>query len=271
MLYREDDFLNAIHVKNGIKRHPDKISAEVYADGLLQNYYRDLCSVKEKDYIYFGHYYLPNTFKPMEYKVRMPIKWRILKKEGSKLLLLSEYCLDWEGFNGDALLGIWNENNSWEDSMIRKLLNEVRINEWFSESERKIIRKTHISDSINPQNQLTSGKETKDKLFLLGAEEFPDWFDRGTSMLMVDKTKESELFIMDGGSFAWWLRTPGDEEGEWAVCWNDGCIDLHGEQSHADEICIRPAMWIDIELIKEVFNNIKNDTDDNDMPSKSWT
>lgn len=89
---------------------------------------------------------------------REPIKWRILKNDGNRLLLLS-----------DKLLGNseWYELNSemreveWEDSLIRKRLIDS-ASTWFLEEERSKLREVSVQNSAS---------NSKEKIFLPSKEE----------------------------------------------------------------------------------------------------
>lgn len=64
-----------------------------------------------------------------------PIEWIVIGEDGSRALLLSKYVLISEPYNSQG------GKSSWETCTLKKILNDVFINESFSEEEKK-----HIAD-----------------------------------------------------------------------------------------------------------------------------
>ncbi len=114
----------------------------------------------EDGYSYYGKDYgLGENIYVVE-----PIKWVVLKEDGSSLTLMSEKSLSNEYFS-------WDEMTGWRDSGCRKWLNEDFCNAAFSKEERNDILET---ENIVPQFTYKEGLKydredivVKDKVYLV--------------------------------------------------------------------------------------------------------
>ena len=68
-----------------------------------------------------------------------PIKWTVSGYTSNSVLLTSDKCLEYLPYNGTD-----KENLSWQDSDIRKWLNNTFIDVAFSDDEQKYINKTYL-------------------------------------------------------------------------------------------------------------------------------
>lgn len=223
------------------------------AGNLLRAFREQAGKLRPFDRIQFGTYLLPGGCKPNDVKVRMPLTWFVLRKRGTKLLLLSEYSVDWEFYDGSTPIFAPAPDTTWERSSVRKWLNEVFLEENFGALEKRLILSTEVETGDNLRYHTAGGAGTKDRLFLLSAEEAADYLE-GTDaavaeMLMADPGDEEDV-VLNTELQHWWLRTPGGEQCRVACMTGTGEIDLYGIQSDADEIGIRPAMWIDVALLE---------------------
>ena len=106
------------------------------------------------------------------------IEWIVLEKdeENHRVLLLSKYLLDSYCYNEST------ENVSWENSDIRKWLNEDFYNAAFDEKEKERIIETELNNeysldkTVRYAEYLNKDSKTKDKVFLLSAEEVAKYF-----------------------------------------------------------------------------------------------
>lgn len=204
---------------------------------------------KVGDVVMFGAFDLPTGTKPNCPEVRMPIVWKIVDKDSSKIKLFSVYLLDWEGF--EFRLGGAVEKATWKDSYIRSLLNETYIEQFFSESERKAICQTQVTtvdrDESNHKNKVI----TNDYLFLPSYEELSQIPQDLMSSVMpfaetFDDTKPVEV---ECSYSPWWLRTSAQEDLKIMCVDCDGMPDMHGAECYCEEIGIRPMLWIDTDLL----------------------
>ena len=116
------------------------------------------------------------------------IEWIVLEidKENKKALLFSKYILDMHAFDKKS------DNITWENSEIRRWLNEDFYNEAFDEKEKERILETELKNDydydinyIDANDDVTSDervrlfkidKNTVDKIFLLSANEIEKYF-----------------------------------------------------------------------------------------------
>ena len=225
-----------------VKKYSEEGDGE-YAAELLVSTKKALLDLKVNDTIDYGQYYLCGFSDPNEAKVHSPIIWRILDKQGSKLFLISEELLFWDYFDGPFFC--FSGETNWKISTLRKELNEDKYNSWFTEDEKKAILETDITED---------GEDMKDRIFILSEEECLKYFkedrDRVAITRFADKLKDDEIEISVDAQ-PWWLRTLMEGEKKWLVivC-EDGFIDTEdGMICTADEVGVRPAMWVDVDLI----------------------
>lgn len=239
------------------------------------NYFMD--EIKINDRILMGKCIIPSFCKPQEHKVRCDITWRVLDKKGSKLLLITEDCIDWEFFDGAAHIFGPVPDTSWGTSSIRQYLNGEIYDLCFTDSEKAVIVESAVETVPNFHYGSGSSEITLDKLFLLSVEDVDKYFaidtwepledrvdisggwayldlgnDRAQAELKcIDKYlyAEDEL-ILEKNPHNWWLRTAGESEKSVAIVCEDGCyIDIGGYTCDSEEVGVRPAMWIDIALV----------------------
>lgn len=226
------------------------------------------------DKLQFGRYALPNGVKPREVFVEAPLTWLVLRKEGSRMLLLSEPCVDWDFFDGSGpLIGPSPETN-WAKSDVRNMLNGDFLEASFNAVEKSAILLSDVSTDRNYRYQTQGCELTKDRLFLLSVEEaleafaadgeasvaryrqegkIPEDVDTGLSRA---EMHFAEVPYGDGPNVRlsvepqqWWLRSPGKDKTQVACVDFVGWICPDGLDCGSDEVGIRPAMWIDLELL----------------------
>lgn len=217
---------------------------------LLEKYRTMLSGLSQGDRIEFGTYKLCSTSKFQRNSVKKHIIWNVLRRDNSKLLLLSEYCLDWETFSGahpDYCISKGYNPNDWNHSEIRKLLNTEYLNSWFTAEEQEFLAGDRWSDT-------DSGNKTgKDMLFLPDIKELPTDFDGQARIMYAEKDDENDEIILIEDFHSWWLRTPGSEPEMVRYFESNGCLTEWFADS--DEFGIRPCLWLDMEAIDRL--NIK--------------
>ena len=195
--------------------------------------------------VFFGEYFIPNGGKPMDIFVRFPIEWLVVENdlENKKALLVSKYALDWEGFANCPLIGSGYET-SWDASYSRIWLNGDFYNDSFSDWQKELIVPCYI--------EATGGNKerTFDKIFLLSVEEVEKYFPEKSSAVALEPMVESvtadgtekQPIEIDCYPIPWWTRTAG-ETPDRVICVGKygGLFDI---DSNADEMGVRPAMWI---------------------------
>ena len=166
------------------------------------------------------------------------IEWTVLAKDGSRALLITEYALDKRPFNST------DEKTSWEKCTLRSWLNETFYDSAFSDLHKEMIAETTVVPDINPWHGTAAGGKTRDKLFVLSLSEAGQYFAS-------DASKKCHMTRYCQGKYhkdecRWWLRTPGIKtDHELTVGFNGGS-DYCGHEVDYDDVCIRPAMWIDL-------------------------
>ncbi|MCR5335012.1 MAG: DUF6273 domain-containing protein [Synergistes sp.] len=187
-----------------------------------------------------GTFVVPNGAKPADLNVRLPLEWYVLtgSPESHKMLLLSRYAIDWELFGGGV---------DWEGSYLREWLNGTFYQESFSDEERGHILAVDIPAAAGD-------KTTRDHIFLLSEQEWEQYLagkpESAAQMLLLDpnyaKGKGADGLYLEYQAAElpcwWWTRTPDVSGREMRVVTGSGELsELHPD---ADEVGVRPAMWI---------------------------
>lgn len=200
----------------------------------------------------------PTTAAPVGQTIRMGgINWRVLDVQKGKALVLSDLILDNRSFQKNTAL-----LTTWADSPLRTYLNGDFYNKTFTKSEKKRIVSTTLVNNINPQYSTTTGTDTKDKVFLLSAEEVARYFkDDDTRIAYADRRTPAMLNTLinnlkfnpyegvyqNYSTWFWWLRTPGQSgTSDRRALY----VTRYGEVNEEDidaELGVRPAMWIKME------------------------
>ena len=125
------------------------------------------------------------------------LKWRVIDKDGDKLLILCDQLIDSFCYHNEETGGV-PDTMSWQDSTVRAFLNGDFLTECFAEEEIARIETTHLkNEALQDQleylwrnvedkgdatyselkNQdLPDGPETDDKVFLLSVDEVLKYF-----------------------------------------------------------------------------------------------
>ena len=180
--------------------------------------------------------------------------WRILEVKEGKALVLSDKVLTAQSYHASDAAPI-----TWEESHIRRYLNETYYEETFSEQEKMQIVEALILDRDNPWYGMSSGSETTDKLFLLSIDEVLHYFgdsgglenrQNGISYISDEFSEERLARTQEGEMASWWLRSPGihydaceDAHTCAAIVSSKGSINIQGEFLN-NSAGIRPALWI---------------------------
>lgn len=198
--------------------------------------YRDvMTTLQPGDATYLGRYAISNGMKPLGPDCLIQnIRWRVLEKRGEKLLLISEYVLDWELFAFDG--------EKWKESYLRDLLNGEYLQQWFT-----------------PEEQLLLCGEP-DKVYLLSADKVKRYFpepDSATAYLLISNDyfpdNDDLAYHVEKNRTEWWLCTPGTDAGCTTYVNRFGKVDEAGFDSDADEFGVRPVIWIDLSRIDNIL------------------
>jgi hypothetical protein len=201
--------------------------------------------------------------------------WRVLDVQDGKMLLIAEKVIMRRDYNDRKF-----ESVTWADCELRQYLNGEFYDSFDEKDRARIIQVTNINPD-NPWYGTDGGEDTVDYIFPLSIEEVVKYFgDSGKlrdrpigdpNMSWLDGVEV--WFINDeynddrkapyadgvesyGEAFgAWWLRTPGGENGGLPV--GTACVGYLGGIEVAgnftgDAIAsidgVRPCLWVDISI-----------------------
>ena len=217
---------------------------------LVEQYGRELADklieINVGDTLTFGEYEQDNDTS----NGKEDIEWLVLAKEGNRLLLISDKALDCQQYNES-----W-EDVTWETCSLRKWMNNTFLNEAFSTEEQKMIQSTNVSADKNPNWDTDPGKATTDKVFLLSINEVNKYFASDkermcvpTAYAIANGAYTSDSYTKGGAATCWWwLRSPGRSQSSAAgVGRGGGVLGIGGNVSN-DDGCVRPAIWIDLDV-----------------------
>ena len=145
------------------------------------------------------------------------IEWLVLEKTENSALLITVKIIDMAEFNTETNAD-WNQESTetdWSSSDLRNWLNNNFYDTVFSAEEQEKIISTKISTPDNPENGISGGPDTEDKVFCLSSQEAEKYLV-GTDYLQPALTNyalnkfnnfESKTFMLDYADTGWWLRT----------------------------------------------------------------
>lgn len=191
-------------------------------------------------YISFGTYEQDNnTANGQE-----PIEWLVLAEENGCVLVISRYGLDEQDYNEDMTPTIW------ETCTLRNWLNNDFLNTAFSSSEQAAIPTVTISADENPTRSIEAGNTTQDKVFLLSIKEADKYFmmDSAIQCKPTAYAEAQGASVFSSGFAWWWLRSLANEPMRAAMVSFNGEIDATGIYTYLPAT-VRPALWIDLELV----------------------
>ncbi len=169
-----------------------------------------------------------------------PIEWLVLAAEDDKALIISRYSLAAKMFHYPKT------ETPWENSNMRKWLNDDFLNSAFDPDEQKRIIPARISTPDNPVYQTDGGNDTEDRLFLLSLDEAETYFasDEDRLVQTTEYSKKHGAFIRGNGMSEWWLRSPGKPGGYAAIVSSLGKVNKDGNSLNNVSCTVRPAFWL---------------------------
>ena len=192
---------------------------------------------------------------------RTPIEWLVLDcdEAGNRALLVSRSLLDMKQYNETKT------DITWENSSLRAWLNSEFTDAAFSDDEQKAILVTEVDNSreqgVADYQKTDGGNNTQDRVFLLSYGEAQRFFgveeqNRSLNMKAVAAPTARAVSLgayadgqheTAGGESAglWWLRSPSYTQENALYVQDDGNIGEYASAA-ARNICIRPAVWVDL-------------------------
>ena len=189
-------------------------------------------------YVTFGSYEQDNDLS----NGKEDIEWLVIARENNKALLISRYSLDNQPYSEHT------EEVPWENSFMRKWLNDTFLNEAFSLEEQDSIIMSTVTADENPLHKLSQGNDTMDKVFLLSAAEAYEYFETDSARVceMTDYcyAQSPNLTRLPG----WWLRSLNAAHVAAVIDPYKGSVQIGGDYVTAISPNIRPSIWIDLGL-----------------------
>ena len=147
--------------------------------------------------ISFGQYHLND-----EDSVK-PISWYVLKDDGEYLLLISEFCIDSLPMD---LITEYKSDTKWSNCSLRDWLNKEFLENAFSESEKRRIKKYEYKETtieyVRPSyKRVERSIGMCDRVFLLSAEEIKKYFkfnDQRIKGIPTEYAKKNNMKIVEG-------------------------------------------------------------------------
>ena len=171
------------------------------------------------------------------------ISWLVLNRDGSRLLLVSQYALACLPYHGEYA------ELTWADCSLRAWLNGDFLQTAFNADEQRLIESSRVSADLNPRYSTDPGKNTEDKIFLLSLAEIDRHFVEGaprrceaTAYAAANGARVNREF----GTCWWWTRSPGCDRYYVTDVRPSGELNYVGSDANRDYLCVRPAMWIDL-------------------------
>lgn len=204
--------------------------------------WEEITTAEPGETIFFGEYR-----QSMRTTEKQKISWIVLAREESKLLILSEQCLDCQPFNASG------DPCTWENSSIHDWLNKDFFEEAFNSQEQKIILNSFAPEYEESYTiSVDTSDDTGDKIFLLSIIEVEKYFQSNEEVMAFPTEYTLSLGAgydhdIKGGPCWWWLRTPGDNTGKAADIRSDGTVNYEGYPVASGNFSIRPALWLSID------------------------
>lgn len=166
-----------------------------------------------------------------------PIEWRVLEKVNGEAFLMSSVILDSQQYyRGENIRSIDDEtvfSNNYKESDIRAWLNNSFYNQAFDEFEQAIINETLVDNSAATTASSSNSyacENTNDKVFLLSYKDVLNTkygfnsssdFDTARGLKTTGYAQSQGAYTLtyssDRGNGRWWLRSPYDHIGYYAL------------------------------------------------------
>lgn len=188
------------------------------------------------------------------------IEWIVIARDrDNHALLLSRYCLDALPYNEDG------GDITWEDSSIRAWLNGEFLESAFGGDPNGFIC-TAECKTKDGRSGTDGGENTTDRIFLLAVDEVTQYFPADTSRRapVTEYAKEQGAEYDKNGNGWWWLRTPGKTQDMAAGVHTAGGVNYDGRDVDRTDLCIRPALWLDLDVVTAYFSDSTKKTVDAD-------
>lgn len=207
-----------------------------------------------------------------KYYIYEPIKWRVLNKTNSELLLLSDTILDYQMFSAKFNYVDWDKTTmrSWlngKDASHNEAKKDYSTNNFinyaFNTEEQSIIKET---------TNIIQDKMYTDKVFLLTIDQIVDSYGFASKTAIKDKARRAKstayaqglgLKVNKDGNSIWWVNESGTWSSERCVCDEYGYLEYYdnvpdyGWHLYGKNVTsyygVRPAIKVNTK--ESLFNN----------------
>ncbi len=179
------------------------------------------------------------------------IEWMILDTREGKSLLVSRYALDARAYHE-----VYTEI-TWEACSLRAWLNGDFFSAAFSSEEQAAVLLSETDNSAAQgcgRFRTAGGNNTRDRIFLLSYAETERYFgsDRArrcapTAYALARGAYTSYSREENCLTGLWWLRSPGNFQYRASVVYSGGSLNVTYVSKASG--CVRPALWLDPELL----------------------
>lgn len=186
------------------------------------------------------------------------IEWIVIARDrDNHALLLSRYCLDALPYNEDG------GDVTWEDSSIRAWLNGEFLESAFGGDPNGFICTAECKNR-NGRSGTDGGENTTDRIFLLDVDDVTQYLPKESSRRapITEYAKEQGAEYDKNGNGWWWLRTPGKTQDMAAGVHTAGGVNYDGRDVDRTDLCIRPALWLDLDVVTAYFSDSTQDGDE---------
>lgn len=167
------------------------------------------------------------------------IEWIVLDEQDGKQLLISKNCIACRSYHDEYAY------ITWDRCELRDWLNGEFFESAFTSAEQERISTTNLRTKYNKVYYVSAGMDTRDRVFILSAEEASSYFEEGERWASPGKVARAEAAANDAPAYEWyWLRTPGQNAHYVASVNADGGI-AWGGYNNAQYGYVRPAIWIE--------------------------
>lgn len=194
-----------------------------------------------------------------------PIRWRVLRNEGTTLCLMVNNALDCKFYDVDT------RRNTWENCELRNWLNSSFYHMAFSIEEQEAVVEWDVVNEDNPKYGTVGGNNTKDKVYLpsIGEMGNPQYgfcgnITTGSVSRYLQASDYAHVrgislstFSQCSGNCNWcWLRSPASTSHYAAFVGGSGYVDLNGSSFFSVGYGVVPVVHInsssDLWTTKEV-------------------
>ena len=124
-----------------------------------------------------------------------PLKWRVLRLEGSRALVTTTRVLDAMAYHSAS------QPAEWETSNVRTWMNGEFFQDAFTDEDRAAIVAQEVQTPGNDEYEARGCATTTDKVFSLSVQEVGGLF------------ASDDARNVEGDNPCWWLRSPGGADG----------------------------------------------------------